>query len=245
MLKKQDIVFTNIKEIIVVPKQYYPKPAKFEIPNWYKELNSYIDNKKEYSIHETDTNLSALTTATVKKCMPVFDSITSGYIIYSVTDLFINNEDKSSPLYVWPSVKPVDFHTLKQIPNYPLGKEYVSSYPKWINPWAIKTPKGYSTLFVQPFHRESLFTILPGIVDTDTYSLPVNFPFILKDVNFTGLIPAGTPIAQVIPFKRDSWEIRFDEQEKSMSELTSKQSLLRSKFFDGYKTLFRQDKEYK
>lgn len=245
MLKKQNIVFTNIKEIIVVPKQYYPKPAKFEIPKWYKELNSYIDDKKEYSVYDTDKGMSALTTATVKKCMPVFDAITSGYIIYSATDLYIKNDDKSNPLYVWPSIKPVDFHTLNQIPNYPLDTGYTSAYPKWINPWAIKTPKGYSTLFVQPLHRESLFTILPGIVDTDTYSLPVNFPFILKDVNFTGLIPAGTPIAQVIPFKRDSWEIKFSEQTESVLELASKHSLLRSKFFDGYKTFFRQDKEYK
>jgi len=99
-------------------------------------------------------------------------------------------------------------------------------------------------LFVQPFHRESVFTILPGIVDTDKYSPPINFPFVLNDINFTGLIPAGTPIAQVIPFKRDSWNLKFGK-EKDILKITSDHTLLRSKFFDGYKTLFRQTKEYK
>jgi predicted membrane-bound spermidine synthase len=93
-------------------------------------------------------------------------------------------------------------------------------------------------------HRESPFTILPGIVDTDTYTAPVNFPFVLNDINFEGLIPAGTPIAQVIPIKRDEWQMslgtqkEFDEQQKVTNRL-------QTKFFDRYKSMFRQVKEYK
>jgi hypothetical protein len=99
-------------------------------------------------------------------------------------------------------------------------------------------------MFVQPMHRESVFTILPGIVDTDMYTAPVNFPFVINDSNFEGLIPKGTPIAQVIPIKRDAWKMEFGGQEELIEQanITTK---LQTKFFDRYKTMFWSRKEYK
>jgi hypothetical protein len=117
-------------------------------------------------------------------------------------------------------------------------------YPKWHNPWAIRTPKGYSTLFVQPFHRESLFTILPGIVDTDLYLPTVNFPFVINDPDFEGLIPEKTPIAQVIPIKRDSWKMSIGD-EKDIEDLLLVRRKLQTKLFDRYKKFFWSKKEYK
>jgi hypothetical protein len=93
-------------------------------------------------------------------------------------------------------------------------------------------------------HRESVFTILDGVVDTDKYTAPVNFPFVLNDWKFEGLIPAGTPVAQVIPFKRDSWEIEIG-QESHLTNQNKITGLLRSRFFDTYKIQYRQTKEYK
>lgn len=118
------------------------------------------------------------------------------------------------------------------------------AYPKFNNPWAIKTPKGYSTLFVQPFHRESIFTILPGIVDTDIYTAPVNFPFVINDPDFEGYIKEGTPIAQVIPVKRDEWimEIGNSEDYVQQNAITQK---LQTRFFDRYKSMFWDKKEYR
>ena len=89
-----------------------------------------------------------------------------------------------------------------------------------------------------------LFRSLPGIVDTDTYTAPVNFPFVLNDWKFEGIIPAGTPMAQVIPFKRESWQMSIGKNEEliEQNKVTTK---LRSKFFDSYKSQYRQPKEYK
>jgi hypothetical protein len=235
----KNIVFTNLIEISLVSKEYYPKPAKFEIPKWYKETVNYFTNNNEKVPIE-----GGITPATIKRCMPVFDAITAGYIIYSSIDVYVTPDDEGQPHYHWPSFEPLGFHPIIQAPNYPLNTGHKISYPKWINPWSIKTPKGYSTLYVQPFHRESIFTILPGVVDTDTYHLPVNFPFILNDITFKGLIPAGTPIAQVIPFKRTDWKMTFGT-EKDVKSLNLQLPSLRSKFFDAYKTKFRQSKEYK
>jgi hypothetical protein len=187
-------------------------------------------------------NFEGKTTATLKRCMPVFDALTSGYIILSPVDVFVTIKD-GEQWFNWPSGDIISFHNFQQAPTHPDG-HFNRSYPKWHNPWAIKTPKGYSTLFVQPFHRESVFTILPGIVDTDTYFNNVNFPFVMNDVTFEGLIPKGTPIAQVIPFKRDSWkmEIGSTEDQKSSHQIRLQ---LESKFFDIYKTMWWNKKEYK
>jgi hypothetical protein len=257
------IIFTDT---VGISENYRPIPAHGEIPSWYKNIDSYIGQEKKPVGNGS-------TTATIKRCMPVFDAMVSGYILLTYVDIFVSqkkiiylDEDyfiknkekrefseqeiiekklkKTNPHYEWPSLNPIDFHPIEQAPNHPSRNGHHVSYPKWINPWAIKTPPGYSTLFVQPFHRESVFTILPGIVDTDTYSNPVNFPFTLNDVEFEGLIPAGTPMAQVIPFKRESWEMSLGS-EKELKEHEDILKSLRTKFFDAYKNQFRQVKEYK
>lgn len=242
-----NITFTKTIEI---SDEYSPQAADKYIPEWYKNLESYIGGEKKPS---GDGQI----TGTIKRCMPVFDAITNGYIIPTYVDLFVSQKsildpttneltNNSVPWYEWPSFNPLGFHPIEQAPTHPnknnLPKE--ASYPKWINPWAIKTPPGYSVLFVQPFHRESPFTILPGIVDTDTYTAPVNFPFVLNDWKFEGIIPAGTPMVQIIPFKRDSWKMELGN-ENELKEQAKVTINLRAKFFDSYKTKYRQPKEYK
>ena len=226
------ILFTNVSG---TPEEYSPKPASQSIPDWYKEVSSYINGEKSPS---GDGN----TTATIKRCMPVFDAITGGYILYTPVDVWISQKD-GQPWYEWPSFGPISFHPVEQAPNHPDKNGHEFSYPKWINPWAIKTEPGYSTLFVQPFHRESVFTILPGVVDTDKYDAPVNFPFVLNDIKYKGIIPAGTPMAQVIPFQRESWFMEIGDS-KIVEEQNKTTIKLRSKFFDSYKNQFRQTKDY-
>lgn len=215
-----------------IEPEYYPESADKSIPDWYKKLESYIGGEKK-------PTGEGGTSGTIKKCMPVFDSITTGYIIKLPADVFVKTVD-GVPYYEWANFGLIQFHPVEQAPTHPVANGF--TYPKWINPWAIKTPKGYSTLFVQPFHRPAPFTILPGIVDTDAYTAPVNFPFVLNNPKFEGIIPAGTPIAQVIPIKRDKWQMQsntnFEEHQRVMVRL-------QSKMFDRYKTLFWNKKEYK
>lgn len=236
-----NIFFTDTTKS--VPNDFFPKPSSQFIPEWYKKMSSYVGEVKQ-----TDGNGRA--NATIKKCMPVFDAITSGYIIVLPADLqvtqkaqHVHDPEKLSPYYEWASFGLIEFHSTEQAPTHP-NKNGHETYPKFINPWSIKTPKGYSVLITQPFHRESPFTIMPGVVDTDTYTAPINFPFVLNDVTFEGLIPAGTPIAQVTPFKRDKWEMAIGS-DKEFIEQMQVTTRLRVKFFEGYKTYFRQKKEYK
>jgi hypothetical protein len=86
--------------------------------------------------------------------------------------------------------------------------------------------------------------VFPGIVDTDTYKSPVNFPFVLRDPKTDGLIPAGTPLMQVIPIKRDEWQMEIGTQE-DFAEQARVTNKLRTLFFDSYKRQYRQPKEYR
>jgi len=226
-----NIVFTNTSNFDDIEK---PQPASKFVPEWYKNADSYIGGKKR-----PDGQGGA--TSTIKRCMPVFDAINAGYIIVSPADIYVSIKE-GIQFFEWSSLDLIKFHPIEQASNHPLRKPH--AYPKWTNPWAIKTPKGYSTMFVQPMHRDSVFTILPGIVDTDEYYAPVNFPFVINDPEFEGLIPKGTPIAQVIPFKRDSWKIEYGK-EKDLIEQNKISTKLQTRFFDRYKTMFRQNKEYK
>ena len=224
------IIFTNTSGIDIEQ----PQPASKLIPDWYKNMESYIaGNKKPTGSGNTD--------ATIKRCMPVFDAITAGYIITSPADVYVSIKEEKQ-FFEWSTLGLISFHPVEQAPEHPARNQH--AYPKWNNPWAIKTPKGYSTLFTQPMHRESVFTILPGIVDTDTYTAPVNFPFVVNDPNFEGLIPKGTPIAQVIPFKREGWQMEIGSQ-KELIEQNSITHKLQTKFFDRYKSMFWSRKEYK
>ena len=235
-----DIIFTDV---IGISDEYKPTPAALNIPDWYKAMESYANGEKKPRGDGTPPS-------TIKRCMPVFDAITSGYIIYSYVDVFVTKKDglvddqpANAHWFEWPSLEPISFHDMIQAPTHPNRNSHIE-YPKWISPWGIKTPPGYSCLFIQPTHRESVFTILPGIVDTDSYTAPVNFPFTLNDVEFEGLIPAGTPIAQVIPFKRESWSMGFGGKDELLeNEKIIKR--LKTKFFDAYKTQHRVIKDYK
>jgi hypothetical protein len=226
----KEITFTNVLGLDFFP----PKPAIKEVPEWYKNTSEYLGNQGKKMIGMT-------TPHTIKKCMPVFDAITIGYILYTQVDVEVTQRD-GLPFYTWVDQGVIGFHPTEQAPLHPVKNE--APYPKWINSYAIATPPGYSTLFIQPVHRESIFTIFEGVVDTDQYKAPVNFPFVLKDIKWEGIIPAGTPMAQVIPFKRESWKhkIGSDKERIEQDKIVKK---LKTLFFNSYKRQFWSRKEYK
>ena len=112
-----------------------------------------------------------------------------------------------------------------------------------MNKWLIKTPPGYSCLFIKPMNRlEPRFDVIPGIVDTDTYINLINFPFLVKEKK-QFLVKKGEPMVQVIPFKRESWKMWSGFYFEKLHSKTL--SLLNSVFIDRYKTMFWRKKSFK
>jgi hypothetical protein len=204
------------------------------LPDWYKNTPEYIGGERLIR----DGN----TPHTVKKCIPVFDAMTAGYVLKTYVDVQVTQRD-GLPYYEWPLGGAISFHPVEQAPVHPGVNG--APFPKWSNPWAISTPRGWSCLFIPPMHNPNgIFTILPGLVDTDSYTAPVNFPFTLDDVTWEGLIPAGTPMVQVIPIHRESWKMQMggDKERAAQGKVTGR---LRALWWNSYKRQFWSRKEYR
>lgn len=229
--KTKKIDFINLGDIDL--EKLNPKPSFKFVPEWYKNVESYIGGKKE-----TDGNGG--TKATIKRCMPVFDAITSGYILVTPCDIYVSNKN-GEKYYEWSLDDSISFHPIGQFNNYPGTSGFVA-LPKINNKWVIKTQPGTSCLFLPPMHRENIIEILPGVVDTDSYNNNITFPFKLKDNSFEGMIPCGTPYAQIFPFIRSDWNSTISFGNPENYKKWSKR--LYTVFFDFYKNNIWFRKKY-
>ena len=105
-------------------------------------------------------------------------------------------------------------------------------------PYQMKTPKGYSTLFVDPFyHFRKDIRCLSAIVDTDVWG-SVAFVFeILKD-NF--YIQVGTPLVLAHTFKRDDFELEISNgNDNFYDEVLKNRQKIHLGTNETYKELFK------
>jgi hypothetical protein len=87
---------------------------------------------------------------------------------------------------------------------------YDKKHFHWYANWAPQVPEGYSCLYVQPINHFDLpWITVGGIIDSDKVTTSGLIPFFLKS-GFIGTVPAGTPYLQVIPFKREDWEMSIE-----------------------------------
>jgi len=190
------IIFTSIFPQYEIS---HPIPASKAVPDWWRKAPLVTDQ-----IH------------TMKKCIPILDALTSGYIITLPQEVY--KEKTVNSFLQDQRISLVSEHYKRQTEAYPVPEGFDDQPYKWINPWKITTPKGYSCLFIHPLNSQHLpFYSFSGIVDTDQHPVTVNFPFLIKK-DFEGAIPAGTPIIQVIPFKRDKWEHKIVENKEYIVE---------------------------
>lgn len=175
-----------------------PKPMKDFVPEWYRlaETTYVASGDQEES-------------PGLKKCVPFLDALLSGYAITTPYDIYVSKTENGDLKLGW---------------NLPQGlKEFIAERPKetgstmprpaghlpnhlvWVGFWGVKAPRGYSILVTHPLNRFDLpFTTMSGLMDSDKFFASGNIPFFIKE-GFEGVIPAGTPVAQLIPVKRDSW----------------------------------------
>jgi hypothetical protein len=184
-----------------------PVPAKSVIPEWYKDMPPTIDNQKKLGISINSTFAS---NSTVKGCSPFLDALLTGYIYCAPADIEVRRVDKKDYTFKWRSQDPLlTEHHPEQYPGLPAPAEFDKNHVlKWASPFVVSTPEGYSCLFTHPLNRYDLpFRTLSGVVDTDSFTLPVQFPFQMAvEVEDILIIEKGTPVCQIIPFKRENWK---------------------------------------
>ena len=228
----QNITFSAPKNYLNNTKDY-PKPIKLNIPHWFKDLEHTKNN------------------FTVKGCVPFLETLKTGYVL-SLPQDFILQYDSLGEMNFQPSQEsnsqlPLNkrgthhIHSIKQFEGSPIQKTNLNfSVNKIINPWIIKTPPGYSCLFMSPLNNtDDRFSIISGIVNTDTYDQPINFPFNIngdKYPNQDTILKKGTPYVQIVPFKRDSWKMKINSYNTEKLDLDIYNFFL--KIYHKYKNKF-------
>jgi len=222
MPTNKTVKFHLIKDFpdqIVLP----PLPSKKLVPSWFKHIPPKVEDPKLGEIQS------------VKKCIPFLDAMTAGYTLLAHMDIMIElAEDGSIKLpylddhhkmlsEMW---KPIERHPGSQVQGAVFQNMTILKY---MNPWIIETPKDYSMLFLPPINQlENPIIPIVGLVDTDGYDNVINIPFIHTQLEPGNpvFIPAGTPICQMIPIKRDNWSQKvtvLDKQElKKVERLRTK-----------------------
>lgn len=188
----------------VIPE---PVPAYKLVPDWFKKIPINTDNRDHMGAKSM----------TAKKCMPLLDAMSMGFIIPLFGDVNIRT-NKEGSLIESGSNRVVEFHSKEQ-----LGGKTSPTYPgpaiKFINKWVIKTAPGYSTLFIPPMNViEPRFTCLSALVDTDKYPKEVNFPAIWHMKDYDDVVCAGTPLVTCIPIRRSDMPRTATVREMSEKE---------------------------
>jgi hypothetical protein len=219
-----------------------PVPAGNTPPSWVKNLT---EPKEHYDFHEKQIQ-------NIRACAPVEDLLSAGYIIPNSIELrvrekLINFKEEmtiSSAKYI---VKPelpdggrptpdvIGLYNQHECPIVNSDKK-TRNYFKITSEWGVKTPPGYSCLVMQPYYLfENRFTIMPAIIDTDQFHNPIPIVGYLTGSKDVSIFP-GEPLVQVIPFKRDDWQM----------EVENKYLPNKLKFFlnNGYNRLFRSKKKF-
>lgn len=214
------IEFSSVKEY-VEKTEIKPEPIKNNFPDWFKNLKHNDDDR------------------TVKGCMPFLETLSTGYLLRLPQDFRLQHNvltnDGINVTNFKPSLEACPYLVEKfginlNVDNKQIhGNEQLKGSPylklnknlpvnKIFNPWIIKTPPGYSCLFVPPLNNsDDRFSIIPGIVQTDKFELEINFPFIVNGDKYRHLdcvLKKGTPYVQIIPFKRENWKMKIKKIDK-------------------------------
>ncbi len=193
----------------VVPR---PTLARTALPDWLKAMPS---------LSSSDV-LAGAEVRTVKQCPPFLDAMQAGVIFPLAADVTVKDGEFSWDwdLPAHPVARttraPVGVHVPEQVTGVPFA-DSASFAIKFNNFWTVALPDGFSMLFTHPVNRLELpFQTLTGLVDCDRWRDGfVHFPALWTDPDFSGTLPAGTPVAQGFVIRREALELDFapmDEQ---------------------------------
>lgn len=239
---------TNNKELIFVPsvpdeRLLAPEPAYSKLPQWYKDLTTYGTSNDLATLQPINDRGADGSNVSTKLCLPFQDAMTLGYMYCLEDDVTVELLKDGKPKVSWKK----DLLILDKRPTVDLA------IPKDVHPlhfgvkmnWFYETPKDYSLLMTMPINRPDLpFWTPSGIVDADIWGLPAFIPFFIKR-DFEGTIPMGTPVAQMIPIKREPWTLVTDYSPETLEKHNLMSENRRSHITGHYRKFAWRKKSYK
>lgn len=208
-METEKITFTANKVWLSKESRSVPRPIIKTIPDWFRKADRFAKTNPN---GDFDIGPDGGKIPTWKACPAIFDIMATGYSINTPCDIEFY-KDGDSLKYKVQSAKYQDFvQDRDPMPQFEHPRGYYKKHFAWTCDWQIKLPEGYSALYAQPFNRYELpFLTTSGIIDNDKVHLPGSLPFFIAE-GFEGVIPAGTPYAQILPFKRQNWTSEIIEQ---------------------------------
>lgn len=188
-----------------------PVPARTALPDWLKAMPSTA----------AGAAVAGAAVRTLKHCPPLIDALGAGVLFPLAADLTVRDGALS---WDWDAPRdpalphtrsPIGLHLPEQAAGAPFRLPPDQFVVKFTNFWTVEVPDGWSVLFTHPLNREELpFRTLSGVVDCDRWRDGlVHFPALWTDPGFAGVLPAGTPVAQAIPVRREALELVVEEMD--------------------------------
>lgn len=205
-----------------------PVPIAKTIPEWYRQADRFAKDPATGKYWEMPNIGGKI--PTWKACPAVFDVMGSGYTYKTPCDIeFVEDTTGAIHARVLDPGHPNFLLDREPLHQFVVPDGYHAKHFAWWADWAVELPEGYSALYTHPLNRFELpFITTSGIVDNDKDRLPGTMPFFfLKGI--TGILPAGTPYAQIIPFKREHWQSEVDTS-LTLEEMEAKNKANSAKF---------------
>lgn len=184
-------------------------PAKKFVPDWYR------NGKRVQPSDEVNTDKLVRSFPVkfgFKMCVPFSESLVSGYIVPLPFPIAVE-QTEGGPRITWnpQEIQLIGTREFSDNPTLPTPAGMAPIHFIWQTQHMFKIPEGYSALFTHPLNRYDLpFLTLSSIVDGEFVMQNGNVP-VYFNTTFEGIIPEGTPIAQIILFKRENWISKYDE----------------------------------
>ena len=211
---KPDVIFECSNWAI---RKYAPiRPSSEFVPDKFKNLPTTL-KKEEYP---RDNIYS------IKICPGLQDYIGHGYVIPAWCDMDVKIDSNNHPhvTYSDPELKHAT-HYPEQVGDFLDTKFPIRTPVKLDNPWFTYTKKDWSIMYLpMHFHENPYFEAIPGVIDHDKGPgrTPLN---IMLKTNKDFMIKQGTPLVQMIPYKRQV--------------VTARSGILSNKTIDRYNSLIK------
>lgn len=208
-METQKVKFVANRPWLTPESESAPKPVIKTIPNWYKEGDRFAKHPVTGEHWKDPRDGGKI--PTWKACPSVYDIMGSGYVYRTPCDIEFFEDSMGMIQAKVLDDKNKDFLQVRPpMPGFRVPHGYHASHFAWWSDWAVELPEGYSALYTQPMNRFELpFLTTSGIIDNDKVHLPGTMPFFVAK-GFTGVLPAGTPYAQILPFLREHWMSEVD-----------------------------------
>ena len=159
----------------------------------------------------------------LRKCAGTIDFLSAGVTLPAWTNFrfrpdghggWEHGADEFSPEAGIANISGFGYESTGECPMTSVRKLETGQYPKIVNPWRFETAPGWSTMILPVYWEPNEnYTVVPAVVHTDFYHLANVVLNITTDRAFG--IKHGTPLVQLVPFKRNADFEKIDFNDES------------------------------